>query len=137
MVSKEGADLLDRIVLVVEDEVLIRLVIADLIREAGFTVWEAANGDDARRLLQTTDRVSLVVTDFNMPGETDGLALARHVRANYPQIKLIFVSAEAVPGASEIVDAMFDKPLDPERLIQQVAALMQRNGSVPPSVECA
>ena len=86
MVSKEGADLLDRIVLVVEDEVLIRLVIADLIREAGFTVWEAANGDDARRLLQTTDRVSLVVTDFNMPGETDGLALARHVRASYPQI---------------------------------------------------
>lgn len=74
-----------RVILVVGDEVLIRLVMADLIREAARTVWEAANGDEALRLLQTTHRVALFVTDFNMPGSTDGLAWL--VRCDQPILR--------------------------------------------------
>ena len=71
-------------ILVVEDEVLIRLHVAEELREAGFPVLEAADAGEALAILGHVDGVELIATDLRMPGELDGLALARQVRVRIP-----------------------------------------------------
>ena len=141
MRGAEGQGMDQRSVLVVEDEVIIRLHLADYLREADFTVLEAATGDEALEVLRFSNLVAVVVTDFNMPGATDGLSLARQARALHPGIKIILVSAQIVPGAATVADAVFCKPCDPAEIVRQVSALMQayrkRNGGSPPAVESA
>jgi CheY-like chemotaxis protein len=76
-------------VLLVEDEVIIRLGLAEFLRECGFTVYEAGMASDAIDVLQTGP---LVISDVRMPGEMDGFALARWVRTYVPQLKVILTS---------------------------------------------
>src|SRR5881392_3025453 len=99
-------------VLVVEDEVAIRLMIADELRMAGFRVIEAANADEGLSVLQTIERVDLMITDVRMPGSMDGLGLADRVRTNWPAIKIIIASAHPSECKGR-GDAFFDKPYDP------------------------
>ena len=74
-------------VLVVEDEVLIRVVIADYLRECGYRVYEAVNASEALAMLQAPEvSVDIVFSDVEMPGDMDGLGLARWVRANKPSV---------------------------------------------------
>lgn len=80
------------LVLVVDDEVLIRLFAGDMLRDAGFAVVEAGNADEAMTLLATGTRFSVVFSDVNMPGSTDGIGLAGHVRENYPDIPVVLTS---------------------------------------------
>ena len=68
------------VVLVVEDEALIRLNAVDLIEEAGFQALEAANADEAIRILESRNDIRIVFTDVHMPGYIDGLKLAHAVR---------------------------------------------------------
>ena len=130
-----------RSVLVVEDEVIIRLHLADYLREAGFTVLKAASGDEALEVLRISNLVAVIVTDYNMPGATDGLSLARQARELHPGIKVILVSAQIVPGAATLADAVFCKPCDPAEIVKLVSAMMQLygkgNGGSPPAVETA
>jgi CheY-like chemotaxis protein len=80
-------------VLVVEDEVLIRLVVADYLRECGYRVHEAVNGDEALDILQSPEvAVDVVFSDVEMPGSMDGFALARWVRAHKPDVQVILTS---------------------------------------------
>ncbi|HKF99193.1 MAG TPA: response regulator, partial [Xanthobacteraceae bacterium] len=88
-------------VLVVDDEVLLRLSIADRLRDEGFSVIEAANADEAIGVLQTTIPVHVVLTDVTMPGRTDGIGLARFIEAHGPDTKVILTSGTllaAPPG---------------------------------------
>ncbi len=79
-------------VLVVEDEVLVRLLIADTLRQSSFRVIEAANGYEARTVLQSGNPVAVLITDVKMPGLMDGLNLAKWIRAEDPAVKIILVS---------------------------------------------
>ncbi len=79
-------------ILVAEDEVLVRMTLADQLRDAGYAVIEAANGHEAVDVLRTAP-VGFVVSDVRMPGSIDGVALARLVRAEYPATKIILTSA--------------------------------------------
>lgn len=80
-------------VLVVEDEVLIRLVIADYLRECGYKVHEAVSGEEAIAILQAPEvSIDVVFSDVEMPGDMDGFALARWVRANKPGLQVILTS---------------------------------------------
>ncbi len=83
-----------RTILVVEDEVLIRLDVADFLRDNGFQVVEAANVAEALAVLSSAMRIALVFTDVQMPGSMDGLDLARWIRANRPDVPVIVTSGQ-------------------------------------------
>jgi CheY-like chemotaxis protein len=112
-------------ILVVDDEVLLRWMIAEELRAKGFVVVEAANSDEAMAILQTSARVDMVVTDVRMPGSTDGIGLARWVRMARPDLKIVIASAHAT-GATphEIADALFLKPYDVDQLVERVRELL-------------
>jgi two-component system, response regulator PdtaR len=80
------------VVLIVEDEFLLRMDSAAAIEEAGFEVVQAANADEAIAILRMRSDISVVFTDIQMPGSMDGLKLARFVRDRWPPIKIIATS---------------------------------------------
>lgn len=79
-------------ILVVEDELLIRLLVSDELRSAGFDVIEAADADEALTILGSLVRVDLIISDVRMPGSLDGLGLLAVVRETYPTIPVIITS---------------------------------------------
>ena len=112
-------------ILVVEDEVLIRLDLAQQLRSAGFTVLEASTAHEAMMILQATDGVALVVSDVRMPGEIDGLGLASWIRLERPDTKVIVLSGH-IPALrlATLADAALAKPVKPGRLLQEVKRLL-------------
>jgi CheY-like chemotaxis protein len=80
------------VVLVVEDEFLLRMDAVDMIAGAGFEVVEAANADQAIEILESRADITVVFTDIQMPGSMDGLKLARAVRGRWPPIKIVATS---------------------------------------------
>ena len=111
-------------ILVVDDEVLLRWMVAEELRAKGFVVVEAANSDEARGILQTSAPISVVMTDVRMPGSMDGLGLAQWVRAARPDLKIVIASAYApVVASPDIADAFFVKPYDIDQLVDRIRAL--------------
>jgi two-component system, response regulator PdtaR len=82
-------------ILVVDDEVLVRAMVAEPLRDDGFRVIEAIDADEAIAILRSATRVDLVLTDMRMPGTMDGAALVRLIRAEFPFIRVILMSSEA------------------------------------------
>ena len=80
------------VVLVVEDDFLIRIDAVEMIEAAGFDVVEAANADEAMKILEVRLDITVVFTDIQMPGSMDGLKLARAVRGRWPPIKIVATS---------------------------------------------
>ena len=101
-------------ILIVEDNVVLRFVLAEFLRDAGFAVVEASSGDEARSFLNTPNSVSLVFTDVHMPGETDGITLARIVTDALPQVKVVVTSGELsrlkAPKGIPFVPKPYDLP---------------------------
>ena len=85
-------------VLVVEDDVLVRECAVDELNECGFKVLQAATAPEALLLLEGV-HVDVVFTDINMPGEFDGLGLARRVRQRWPDIAIVITSGRGCPDA--------------------------------------
>jgi CheY-like chemotaxis protein len=85
------------VVLVVEDDFLLRMDAADMIKTAGFEVIEAGSADEAIAILEVRADICVVFTDIQMPGSMDGLKLARAVRGRWPPIKIV-----ATSGLSDI-----------------------------------
>ena len=81
------------VVLIVEDEFLLRMDAAAMIAAAGFEVVEATNADQAIDILERRRDITVVFTDIQMPGSMDGLKLARFVRNRWPPIKIVATSA--------------------------------------------
>jgi two-component system, response regulator PdtaR len=80
------------VVLIVEDEFLLRMDSAQMIEEAGFEAVQAANADEAIAILRVRSDIRVVFTDIQMPGSMDGLKLARFVRDRWPPIKIVATS---------------------------------------------
>lgn len=101
-------------ILVVEDELLIRLLVSDVLRDAGYDVVEAVNGDEALDILNAGIRVDLVLSDVRMPGSTDGLALLKFVREELADLPVIVTSGHLEPhvalaaGASQFLAKPFE-----------------------------
>ena len=115
--------------LVVEDDPILRYMLVVEIRQAGYQVREAASVDEAESVLRTGASVDLIITDIEMPGSRDGLALARLVRAFRPHIKVIVASGllpEPGPGVTDVADAFFGKPYDVSRIIRRIETLLGR-----------
>jgi CheY-like chemotaxis protein len=115
------------VVLLVEDEPLVRMFGADVLEEAGFEVIEAFNGDEALRVLEARPDVGVLFTDVNMPGSLDGLDLARLVHERRPDIKLLIASGQVRLSEEQIPDAgrFLAKPYAPETIVREVRALVQ------------
>jgi CheY-like chemotaxis protein len=114
-------------VLLVEDEVLIRLMLADELRSQGLQVLEASNADEALTVLQSSLPVHLLFTDIRMPGEMDGVALAKAAHVRFPQIKsIIGSSARPEQPIDEFADAFLAKPYDLRELVKHVRRLLDR-----------
>ena len=90
------------IVLVVEDEPLIRLGIVSMLEDRGFVVVEAPNADEAIRKLQSQPEIAIVLTDVDMPGTMDGVKLAHYVHNRWPPIRLIVISGKVRPREDEL-----------------------------------
>ena len=111
-------------VLVVDDEVLIRVMLTEELRERGYLVVEAANADEALSVLHSDIGVDVVVTDLRMPGDVDGAGLARAVRAEHPSAKVVMLSGEAPEvGLHDILDGCFLKPCDFAELATEIETL--------------
>jgi two-component system, response regulator PdtaR len=91
------------VVLVVEDEPIIRMNAAALIEDAGFDVIEAADADEAIRHLETRRDITVVFSDIEMPGGSmDGLKLIQAVRRRWPPVVLILASGRIAPLAADM-----------------------------------
>jgi CheY-like chemotaxis protein len=88
-------------VLVVEDEMILRMRAVDIVEDAGFCPIEAINADEAISVLESRSDISLLLTDIQMPGSIDGLKLAHAVHERWPSIKIILVSGQVKPSEAE------------------------------------
>ncbi|WP_454624797.1 response regulator [Bradyrhizobium cenepequi] len=97
-----GSARLTNVVLVVEDEALVRMNAADLIRDLGFEVIEAADADHAISLLESVPEITVLFTDIQMAGSMDGLRLAAVVRARWPPVALLITSGQLSPPTADM-----------------------------------
>src|SRR3546814_5839000 len=105
-------------VLVAEDDTLVRIAIAEALRDAGFRVMEAASADEALAYLEAAERVDLVFSDIQMPGSLDGFGLARRLRGRHPELPIILTSGNAA-RPDDMDGALFlPKPYDHQGLLQ-------------------
>jgi CheY-like chemotaxis protein len=110
------------VVLVVEDEVMLRMRAVDMVEDAGFTPVEAGDADEAVAILESRSDIALLFTDIQMPGSMDGLKLAHAVHERWPPIKIILVSGQlkvaniAIPADSRF----FGKPLEAREMIAEM-----------------
>ena len=91
-----------QVVLIVEDEPLVRMLAVEIVEKAGFVALEAADADEAVALLESRPDISLLFTDINMPGSMDGLKLAHAVRDRWPPVKILRVSGQVPPWRADL-----------------------------------
>jgi two-component system, response regulator PdtaR len=115
------------VILVVEDEMLVRMVVADVLSDAGFTVLESTSAEEALRLLEIRPDVQVLFTDVNMPGALDGLGLAQAVHNRSPGIGILIGSGRIRPGPGELPPGtrFIAKPYAPSALTDAVRAVAQ------------
>ncbi len=112
--------------LVVEDDVLIRSVLAEYLRMAGYRVIEAANAAEAIAVLDAGTAIDLALSDIAMPGAIDGLGLAEWVRAHHRHIPVVLTSGNVDQAAAEVADAFFRKPYRMSTLTRRIGALLNK-----------
>ena len=111
------------VVLLVEDEVLVRTPVAHMLRRAGFVVVEAADADEAWSYLRSGAPVDLVFSDIQMPGSMDGVELARRIKENFEHIVIILTSGKGAPPPDN--DHHFiGKPYRPAHVVATVTSIL-------------
>jgi CheY-like chemotaxis protein len=114
------------VVLVVEDEMLLRMRAVDMVEDAGFTPLEAVDAEEAVAILESRSDIALLLTDIQMPGTMDGLGLAHSVRERWPPIKIILVSGQLTLMDIEIPaeSRFFGKPLEAREMIAEMQSMI-------------
>ncbi len=119
-----------RTVLVVEDDVLVRLMVSGALRDQGLSVIEASNADEALSVLESSVAISLLLTDIEMPGKMDGLRLAALVHGTSPTMKVILTSGiRPQCSLQSVADAFFLKPFNLISLVRRVKELLTDSDS--------
>src|SRR5215210_2719117 len=113
-------------VLIVEDEMVLRMRAVDIVEDAGFRSVEAVNADEALSILESRSDISLLFTDIQMPGSMDGLKLAHAVHKRWPAIKIILVSGQIQLSDIErpAQSRFFGKPLQVKQMIVQLQQMV-------------
>ena len=114
-------------ILVVEDEVIARMVISEYLRHCGYKVVEAANADEALTILRHTEiNIDVVFTVVQLPGTVDGFGLATWIRKNRPTLDVILTGT--IPGAAKSAADLCDegtlpKPYEPNLVTDRIRRL--------------
>ena len=113
------------VVLLVEDEELLRALAAWRLEEAGFEVVQAANAAEALQVMKSRADVDVLFTDVQMPGPLDGMGLARKVHEQRPNVLLLITSGNVRPAEGDIPDHghFLAKPYRPQDVISEIGAL--------------
>jgi two-component system, response regulator PdtaR len=113
------------VVLIVEDEFLLRMNTAEMVGDAGFDVVEAGDADEAIAILEARPDIHVVFTDIQMPGSMDGLKLARFVRGRWPPIKIVATSGFVNVGKDDLPEGgrFVPKPYRPEQIVAALREL--------------
>ena len=114
------------VVLVVEDEALIRLSAVQIVEDAGYEALEAANAEEAIRLLEARSDIVLVFTDVHMPGTMDGLKLAQYIRDRWPPVRLMVASGVAILAEGDLPAgaSFFRKPYVDRSIVDEMRRLL-------------
>ena len=116
-----------RTVLIVEDEILVRMTTAESLRDLGFSVIEAANADEAIAVFSTHPNIDVVFTDWRMPGSLDGLGLARWVSEHHPAVNILLTSGNnELTSATEFLpkEAFLRKPYRLDAVAERIRSLL-------------
>ena len=107
------------VVLVVEDDFLLRMDDVDIVRSGGFDAVEAGNADEAIAILEARPTIHAVLTDIQMPGSMDGLKLAKFVKDRGPPIKIVTTSGRVRIAGDDLPDGgrFIPKPYSPAQVI--------------------
>ncbi|RZL29113.1 MAG: response regulator [Sphingomonas sp.] len=107
--------------LIVEDEMFIRMIAADALEDRGFSIIEASDAREALEILERSE-IALIFTDINMPGDLDGLDLAAEVAKRWPHIEIIVTSGGVRLGSGDIPDSgkFLPKPYATDHLVKLV-----------------
>jgi DNA-binding response OmpR family regulator len=119
-------------IMVVEPEILVRMVIAEYLRNCGYKVIEAGTADDAVAVLRSDFKVELVLAEVHGIGAMDGFSLAKEIRLTYPEVDVILTSG--VANAADKSHALCEgrvvkKPYKPEDIVRQINVLRERRRS--------
>jgi len=113
-------------VLVVEDEFLVRDMIAEELREAGFAVLEAGDGAAAASIINSPDRIDILFTDIRLPGSLDGWEVARVARRARTALPVIYATGYTVDRMAEVPGAIFlHKPYEPSTIVETIRRLLR------------
>jgi CheY-like chemotaxis protein len=113
------------VVLIVEDEFLLRMDAVDMIAAAGFDVVETGDADEAIGILESRRDITVVFTDIQIPGSMDGLNLARAIRGRWPPIKILATSGLVDVGEKDLPEGgrFLPKPYHPRQLARVLREL--------------
>lgn len=113
------------LVLLVEDDALVRMLGADVLEDAGFDVIEAADADQGIALLKRHHDIRVVWTDVDMPGSLNGFELARFISQGWPEVALVVTSGKVSPRPGDLPrrGAFIPKPYRPEAVVRQIQEL--------------
>jgi len=127
--SQPGEETQPLTVFVVEPEILVRMVVAEYLRECGYIVIEGSTADDVMTVLHAGTHVDTILTELKLPGNLDGFGLARWVRDNHPGIDVILTSTirNAAQKAGDLCDdGPLEKPFHPRELVRRINLLRGR-----------
>ena len=124
-----GRNMAKAVVLVVEDEALIRMHALQIVEDAGFAVVEAGNADEAIKILESRSDIRAVFTDINMSGSMDGWKLAHAIRGRWPPIHLLVTSGVNAPNVGQLPakGRFIAKPYSPEQVANALRELFGNN----------
>jgi CheY-like chemotaxis protein len=116
------------VVLIVEDDMMLRMRAVDMVGDAGYTPLEALDAAEAVAILESRSDVALICTDIQMPGQMDGVGLAHAVHARWPAIKIIVVSGQLKPQNLDLPphSRFLGKPLDAGEVIAEMRDMIDR-----------
>ena len=118
--------LIPSVILVVEDEMLLRMRVVNMVEDAGYIPVEAVDADDALGILQSRSDIALLLTDIQMPGSMNGLELAHAVHERWPPIKIILASGQLQLSSGDIPkdSRFFGKPLNSGEIIAEMRDML-------------
>jgi CheY-like chemotaxis protein len=116
-------------ILIAEDDVFIRVMIADFLRDAGFGVVEAESADEALRIVESGKAIDVVFSDVRMPGSLDGCGLAERIRVGWPNILVLLASGYSsalAEARSQTTERILPKPYRPLTVLATILSMVDR-----------
>ena len=114
------------LILLVEDELLIRVLASDILAAAGYRVLDATDADEALTIIETKPQIVALVADVKLPGTIDGFGLAHLVASRWPNVGIVITSAHVTPGPGDMPDgaAFLAKPYQLSALAESVRTVI-------------